>query len=326
MIQYRRFRNTDPPALAELWNDAFQGRGAFPVRSANLFEHGIFAKPYFDPNGLLLAEEDGRVVGFVHAGFGPNAAETDISTDTGVICAIAVRPSHRRRRIGTELLRRAEDYLRQYGATQLVAGGMRPINPFYFGLYGGADSPGFLASDASAAPFFEYRGYTAENTCLVLELQLEQYSPPVDSRFLNLRRKYDVQLVPQPELNSWWQDCVLGQIEPVEFRLADKLSGIAAARVLAWEMSSLRQPSPPTAGVLDVAVKPEVRRQGLGRFLLGQMFRYISEQYFRLVEAQVPEVNHGAVDLFRGLGFEQVDVGRTYRKPAEIPAAESRLV
>src|SRR5260370_34523096 len=191
---------------------------------------------------------------------------------------------------------------------------MRRMNPFYFGLYGGADSPGFLTSDIAAAPFFEHHGYQGANTCLVFESKLDSYSPPVDPRFLNLRRKYDVQLVPQPELNSWWQDCVLGQIEPVEFRLMDKLSGIPEARVLAWEMSSVRQPSPPAAGLLDVSVREDMRRQGLARFLLSQMFRYIQEQYFQLVEVQVPEANQPAIALIRGLGFEQVDVGRSYRK------------
>ena len=200
------------------------------------------------------------------------------------------------------------------------------MNPFYFGLYGGSDSPGFLTSDASAAPFLEHHGYEGWNTSLVLEMKLEHFSPPADARFLNLRRKYDVQLVPQPELSSWWQDCVLGQVEPVEFRLMDKLSGIPAVRVLAWEMSSVRQPSPPAAGLLDVSVRPELRRQGLGRFLVGQMMRDIHEQYFRLIEVQVPQANHAAEGLFRGLGFEQVDIGRTYRRPAEVPATESRLL
>ena len=316
MIQYRRFRNTDPPALAEVWNDAFPNRGAFAVRSANLFEHAIFSKPYFDPKGLIIAEEDGRVIGFVHAGLGPNAAETDLAIDPGIICAIAVRSEHRRHGIGSELLRQAEEYLRKLGSTQFMAGGMRPQNPFYFGIYGGSDSPGFLASDPGAGPFFEHHGYQGVNACLIYEMNLDQYDPPADSRFLNLRRKYDVQLLPQPELTSWWQDCVLGQVEPVEFRLTDKLSGIPEARILAWEMSSLRQPSPPSAGLLDINVRADVQRQGLARFLLSQMFRYIQEQYFRMVEVHIPEANDGAIALFHGLGFDKVDVGRSYRRGA----------
>ena len=71
MIDYRTFRNTDPPALVDLWNDSFTGRGAAYLRGTVLLEYFSFAKPYFDPQGLIIASADNHVVGFVHAGFGP---------------------------------------------------------------------------------------------------------------------------------------------------------------------------------------------------------------------------------------------------------------
>jgi ribosomal protein S18 acetylase RimI-like enzyme len=314
VIEFRTFRNTDPPGLVEIWNESLTGRGATRLRAATLLEHCLFAKPYFDPAGLLIAEDGGKLVGFAHAGFGPNAAETDLSFEVGIVCAVAVRPSYRRQKIGTQLLKRAEDYLRGHRAKQIVAGGIRPLNPFYFGLYGGADSPGFLASDAAAGPFLEHNGYQSWSTCLVLDRRLQTYEPVVDPRFLGLRRRYDIQLVPQPEIKSWWQECVMGVFEPVEFRLTDKLSGIPAARMMVWEMTAGRQPGNAAAGVLDVQVRPDVRRQGLARFLVNQMLRYIQEQFFRGAEAHVPESNAAARGLYGSIGFEQVDVGRSYRR------------
>src|SRR5262249_34017789 len=110
VIQYRTFRNPDPPAMVEIWNQSFINRGAFRLQNSALLEICVFSKPYFDPAGLMIAEDKGKLVGFAHAGFGPNAPETDIVTDFGIICAIAVLPSHRGQGIGTELLRRCEDY------------------------------------------------------------------------------------------------------------------------------------------------------------------------------------------------------------------------
>jgi ribosomal protein S18 acetylase RimI-like enzyme len=315
VIQLRSFRNTDPPALVDIWNESFTGRGAYALRSASLMEHCLFAKPYFDPAGVVLAEEDGKPVGFGHAGFGPNAAETDISFDVGIICVLAVRPAFRRKRIGSQILKHCEEYLRGHGAKRIIAGAMRPLNPFYFGIYGGADSPGFLASDSLAQPFLQHHGFEPLETKLVLERKLEGYQPAIDPRFVALRRRYDVQLIPQPEINSWWQECVLGNFEPVEFRLQDKLSGIPAARALVWEMSAGRQPGQGAAGILDVQVRADVRRQGLAKFLLNQMIRYIQEQFFRMSEVQIPEQNQPAIDLFKSLGFEQVDIGRSYHRP-----------
>lgn len=314
MIRFRRFQNTDPPALVEIWNESFTNRGAYRLRSPTLFEHCLFSKPYFDHAGLIIAESEGRPVGFVHAGFGPNAAETDLSFDIGIVSAIAVRPAFRRQKIGSGLLRQAEEYLGSLGATQLVGGGMRPLNPFYFGLYGGADSPGFLMSDPAAAPFFEHHGYVGWNTCIVLGRRLENYQSVVDPRFVALRRRYDVQLVPQPEIGSWWQECVMGVFDPVEFRLVDKLTNLPAARAQVWEMTAGRQPTGAAAGILSIQVRPDVRRQGLARFLINQLLRYIQEQYFRAAEVHVPELNQPALALFKGLGFETLDIGRSYKK------------
>jgi ribosomal protein S18 acetylase RimI-like enzyme len=315
-IQYRTFRNYDPPALVEVWNQCFTSRGAFPLRNCALLEICVLAKPYFDPAGLIIAEDAGKVIGFAHAGFGPNAAETDICADVGIICVIGVIPSHRRKGIGTELLRRCEAYLKQYGVKEYVGGGIRPLNPFYFGMYGGANSPGFLASDLAAAPFFERHSYQVANTTTVFERHLLKAEPVVDQRFLGLRWRYDVQLLPQAEIPSWWQDCVLGQFEPVEFRLVNKLSGMPTARTMAWEIQGTKC-NEQAAGILDLQVRPDAQRQGLARFLLSQMMRYIQEHDFKRVEIHCPESNQPLVNLVQGMGFAQVDVGRSYKRAAE---------
>src|ERR1700730_4195185 len=108
VIHYRSFRNDDPPALVQIWNEAFTGRGAVKLAHSSPLEFHVFAKPYFDPNGLILALDDRVPVGFGHAGFGPNETQSALGTATGVVCMLGVRPSHRRRGIGSELLRRCE--------------------------------------------------------------------------------------------------------------------------------------------------------------------------------------------------------------------------
>ena len=94
MVQYRGFRNTDPPQLVEVWNESFSSRGIARLRHPSIIERHVTSKPYFDPTGLIVAHEDGKLVGFVHAGFGPNQRGTILSKHEGVVCLMAVRPTH----------------------------------------------------------------------------------------------------------------------------------------------------------------------------------------------------------------------------------------
>jgi ribosomal protein S18 acetylase RimI-like enzyme len=319
VVTYRSFRNNDPPALVEIWNEALGGRGSVRLRNSSPLERFVFAKPYFDPDGLIVAEEGGVRVGFAHAAFGANDQESDLDRTSGVICLLAVRPSYRRRGIGSELLRRSEEYLRKAGAQSIFAGPMRPLNPFYLALYGGSEMPGFLESDQEAGPFLTRHGYRPWDNCLVFHRKLDQPINVADGRFPGIRRRYEVRALPQIPIGTWWQECVLGPLEPVEFRLEEIESGHPVARAAAWEMEGFSwRWNQPSVGVVDLAVREDLRRQGLAKFLLAQILRYLKDQYFGIVEIQTMERNEPAVKLYRGLGFEQVDIGHVYRREADV--------
>src|SRR5262249_38307850 len=149
------------------------GRGAVVFPNSTLLERFVFSKPIFDPSGLFVAHEEGRCVGFAHAAMSQACSVQSELEPVGVICLIGVRPSHQRQGIGSELLRRSEEYLRKQGAKTLRGGPHWPHNPFYLGLYGGCDSPGFLASDIRAEPFFTRHSYRPVSKILVMQRVLD---------------------------------------------------------------------------------------------------------------------------------------------------------
>jgi GNAT superfamily N-acetyltransferase len=318
VITFRRFRNTDPPALADVWNDSLTTRGSFPLSTPGLFERWVFSKPYFDPDGLILAvdDTDGRVAGFGLTGFAPNEELSALSYDEGVICAVLVRPNDRRKGIGRDLVGKCEEYAAARGAKTFRAGAVWPQCPFGFGLYGGTGSPGFLASDTTADPFIRSLGYAPAGTTLVFQKKLDQPLTIADARFGMLRRRYDTQVLRAAAVPTWWHDCVWGTLEPVEFRMIDKLTNIPAARVLVWELDGYGwRWGFPAAGVLDIQVRPDLRRQGLAKLLLSQVMRFVQDQFFGIVEIQAPGDRTEAIALCQSVGLEQVDAGTTYLKP-----------
>jgi ribosomal protein S18 acetylase RimI-like enzyme len=315
VVEYRTFRNTDPPGLMEVWGQALRGRGAAPLLHSSILEGHVFAKPYFDPAGLVIAHEGGRVVGFGHAGFGPDTGEARLAPADGVIALVAVAPSHRRQGVGSELLRRGEDYLRCKGARVLYGGSTADWNPFYQGLYGGSESAGFLASDPTAAPFLARHGYQPWRSYPVLQRRLGSSVTVADGRFAGLRRRFELRVTPRRGVSTWWRECVLGPLELIDFLLEEKVTGRLAARASVWEMDGYgRLWNEAALGLVELEVCPDLRRQGLARFLIAQMFRYLQDQYFTLVEAEVEEHDEASTNLFRGLGFAQVDTGHIYRK------------
>ena len=74
MLTYRSFRNADPPILTALWRSRAGQPGLMNLVSPDLLEQLVFAKPYFDYAGLILAFADGSPVGFAHADSVPTSS------------------------------------------------------------------------------------------------------------------------------------------------------------------------------------------------------------------------------------------------------------
>jgi ribosomal protein S18 acetylase RimI-like enzyme len=140
-----------------------------------------------------------------------------------------------------------------------------------------------------------------------------------DPRFVAFRQRFDIQADLARSRPTWWQNCTLGILEPLEFSVLEKVSGARVADALLMEMEGFSQRwNQPTAGIFSLRVDEPFRRQGIGKFMLAQMLRFVQEQCFELVEIQAPAENQGAVQLCRGLGFQQVDLGRVYKKDSEL--------
>lgn len=311
VFSIRAFRNTDPPALVEVWNQTFTNRGAAPLLNSTPLERFVFAKPNFDPAGLFLAEQDGRCVGFLHAALGPEG----VPQRQGVICLLGVRPDARRQGIGTALLESGETYLRDRGALQIFAGPHWPLNPFYLGLYGGSDSPGFLDSDAEARPFFEKHGYETVHTVHVLQRRLDQLPRMPDPRFAGLRPRLLIRGCIPRKLDGYWAECVLGFIEPVQLVVEDQRQGTVMAQALVWDMEGYATRfGGQSVGILRFEVDPVHRRQGIGKYLLSHLLKQLRDQYFQVVEVHLADSNTPARDFLNSLDFEHVDTGRVFRK------------
>ena len=318
MIQYRHFHNSDPPHLARLWRECLLGRGAAGGLRCDAFETLNFAQPYFDPEGLILASDGERVVGMVHAGFGTNDTENGLMLESGVICLILVHPEYRRQGIGRELVNRAEDYLKRRGATNIFAGPAEPLDPFYFGIYGGSQPSGFLLSDPDADQFFRALNYEPFERHAIFQRDISQQSDPTSMRLIAIRRKMQLAIAHQRERMSWWWITRFGRLDSVRFQLVPKDRGEAVAEVTVLGLDLyLEKWQERAIGLTDLRVEEDQRMQGYGQALLVEVCRRMREEMVTRVEAHASETNAGALAVLQSAGFERVDTGIVYLKVNE---------
>ncbi|MCS7167673.1 MAG: GNAT family N-acetyltransferase [Gemmatales bacterium] len=309
----RPFRNPDPPQLVRLWNLALVGRGAAVLPHVNCLEQGVLSKPYFDPKGLLVAERDGQLLGWVHAGFGPGSTGQRLSTEQGVICVLLVHPQHRRQGLGTELLHRAEQYLLEHGAREIYFGAHNPLRPFYWGLYGGSEPSGILESDTDARPFLEKRGYQIVATHIVYQRILDGRACEVAGPAATWKAQCTLQVIPKPLPSDWFEVAASSPLEIVRFQFVHR--GQVLAHVDMWEMELFGwRWKQPTVGLLDLSVSQEHASSGVKAALLAQSLEYLEEQYYTLVEMHVPESAQHLRRCLRDLGFEMIDRALVYRR------------
>lgn len=282
--------------------------------SAAILEEQVLAKPYFENEGLIVAVDGGRPVGFAHAAFGPTDNQAHLSRQLGVTCLILVDGRCSQQGIADELLARSEAYLRGHGAQVLYGGGIHPLDGFYLGLYGGSELPGVLDSDAAAQRLFREHGYRDVDRTLVLQRELAGFHAPIDRVQLQIRRQSVVERFLDPPAGTWWEACTWGWLDRTRYELRWRGSSAVVARVTTWPMQPLAAGwGVNAAGLVQMEVEPAERRKGVGTFLVGEVLRQLQSQGVSLVEVQTMHHNQAALGFYKKLGFRQVDQAAVLR-------------
>jgi ribosomal protein S18 acetylase RimI-like enzyme len=315
MLTFRPFRNTDPPLLAEIWRSRAGQPGLIQPISTDLLEQFIFAKLYFEYAGLIIAQDDGRGVGFAHAGFGATEEENGVSTELGTTCLVLARPECDQANVATGLLDRSEAYLRSRGAKVIYGGGIRPLNAFYLGLYGGSELPGVLESDTIVQQVYFAHGYREIDRTHLLRRDLSTFEAIVDRRQMQVRRQMVVEVAADPPTRTWWEACTLGPFDLTRFELVPRSGGAAVAWAIFRNMDLAPGTGRPRAvGLIEVMVDESYRRRGLAEFLISEAFRQFTREGAATVEVQAMQHNIAALGLYHKLGFEPVGHGSVLRK------------
>jgi hypothetical protein len=119
-IEIRAYRDTDQPAVVDLWQQVFPGAPAH-----NVPELDIGRKMQVQPELFLVALEGTRLVGTAMGGFDGHR---------GWVYYLAVHPGRRRRGVGRALMERIEAELTARGCPKInlqVRGANRQAAAFY---------------------------------------------------------------------------------------------------------------------------------------------------------------------------------------------------
>ncbi len=319
---FRPFRNSDPPALTRLWNARELGPGIASLLRVHEIDAHAWGCVHFDSRGLTVAEIEGQIVGFVHAGFGPDypipaPRPFEVSREIGAISQLVVRPDHAQTHLAAELIQHAEDYLRDRGARVIYGGSLFPLNPYYWGISGGSEGSGVGSGEHAFLRALDEMGYQPASSTILLEARLVDPETR-DPRAAMIRRQTRVEFQEDPLPADWWEGVALGNFPMMQARLVSKATDAIIASAATWEMGWFsRMDGQSRVGLIKLHVDPSHRRKGHGRFLVSEIFRRLRDHQVQVVCAQTGTTNLPALGLYASLGFEPIDQSTLYRLPAE---------
>ena len=281
----------------------------------DLFERLVLSKPFFDPAGLIVADDGGQIAGFVHCGFGPTPDRSDLEIKDGVLSILLTVPSFRQAEICHELIQQAEQYLIRSGSESVVTGTVFPASPFYLGLYGGSNVPGILPIHKGLIDVLQTAGYSLHSRILVMQRSLQTFRAVLDRKQALIGRGFRIEQDQDPIAQNWWEACTLGNTNRSVFRLIERRTGEVRGNICYWDVEPLaRNWGVQAMGLFDLRIDRQARQAGLGTHLVGESLRCMQLAGVNLVEAQVEDDNLAATSLFEKMGFEVIDTGIVLRR------------
>jgi len=287
--------------------------------TAHEFDEAVVNRLDFDRYGLIVAEHAGDIIGFAHAGFGPD--EPDGRTHRldpllGTVAMLVVDPAWADDpAVGARLLLAAEGYLREWQAQVLYAGGRAPLDPFYRSIYGGSEWSGILDRHVGFHRVVEAAGYAVVARSRQFEIDLAE--PEVrDPKAAVLRRQTRLEVVEEAQPAGWWDALAISHGPESHYRLLAKGTDTEIARGSTWDMAAFgRADGRSRVGLRGVEVAALCRRQGFGRYFVAEILRHARGHWAEVVAVATDATNLPAHRLYESLGFRPTGTSSLYRKP-----------
>ncbi len=136
----------------------------------------------------------------------------------------------------------------------LYGGSLFPLNPFYWGLYGGSEGSGVLSGHVAFHRGLIDGGYQPASSTVLLEMDLTA-AEPRDPRATLIRRQTQLEFEEDAAPPNWWQGLALGEFNVSHARLLARSDGTELARASTWDMCLFdRDDGRARVGLIDLEV------------------------------------------------------------------------
>jgi hypothetical protein len=299
----------------EIWNRHYETCRANVSVSHGVFDACILSKPFFRAEDLLIYEDDGVAVGFVHIGYGSDETGGASQVDRPIISALCVAPHPHEDLIAEQLLRVAMDRIEASKARAAIAGGSPTCYSFYLGMAPGDGMMGVVARDNRLQRWLAGLNFQPVRPTECWEVDLASFRPPMDRSQFALRRSTSVVRVLDELHKTWWDAVVLGHTEQIRFQLISRDNSFVMEAVEFWFIDTI------FSGISSNTVRlwrPSFPADSDGRdrmtYLLAEAFRQLQSERFSTVRAVATPDQSSAPTILQRLGFRSVEPGLVFER------------
>ncbi len=322
-LSIRNFCNTDTEALCRVWNAHYADHGFACSIDPLRLELCCLAKPYFDPQELLIAASGDEIMGFAHLSHLSDGAMNESTTQRTAISALCVLPHVHEAAVAAELLQKCDQLSLQLGAQQCQFKPMLPDVPFYLGLGPGDSMIGATSAEHRTCRWISEAGYRPLTPTTQWELAVDSFQPPVDRIQVQIRRSAYVNRQVDEPLLPWWQACALGHTEPAAFHLIHRTQLRVLQDVLYWGITPELQSVPDSiAWLWPLTLKqlaspssiPESSAADHLLFLIAESLNQLKDESIDLVRSVSPADNLQVNQILKRVGFKSSQNGVVFAK------------
>jgi GNAT superfamily N-acetyltransferase len=261
-------------------------------------------KSYFDPEGLLVAVEDGRVVGWVHACLAAGSESRHNPTQLAPRIRMLIFPRDRLK-LGNVLVAEATAWLKRFGHKELLAMHSKAGYPFYRGLWLGSE-PKCPATMPHLQLAFRVAGYKSTLESVFMTTEIDRPPREIHAQVKLEFVESPARMAHKPMRESW------DGFEPMTIRAA---IGSQEVGGIGWVMQPhlAEKLGAPCVNIWSMGVQERYRRRGIATALVSRVLfqAYQREAKFASVSTQL--WNAPAHATYAKLGFKPycMVIGRT---------------